>query len=60
MKVSQIYTENDKKPIFFQFSKVLRIFVKVSTHFVDWNVLKGNKENMVVQYLFYEEIVAMI
>ena len=60
MKVSQIDTENDKKPIFFQFSKVLRIFVKVSTHFVDWNVLKGNKENMVVQYLFYEEIVAMI
>ena len=38
-KMSQIDTENDKTK-FFQFSKFL-FFVKFSTGFVDWIILKG-------------------
>ena len=44
MKMSQIDTEKEKNNKIYQFSKCSCIFVKVSTAFVDWNVLKGQQE----------------
>ena len=44
MKMSQIDTENDKKPQIFQLSKFfLAFFVTISTDFVDWNISKGQQ-----------------
>ena len=44
MKKSQVDTENDKVPKIFPIFKVFMLFfVKVSTDFVDWNVLKGQQ-----------------
>ena len=57
--MSQINTENDKEPKFSIF-KVFMHFVEVSTGFVDWNVLRVNKENVYCPEDFYDEIIAMI
>ena len=46
---SQIDTENDKNPKFFQFLKILYIFPKFTTDSIDWNVekaLKGTKRRL--------------
>ena len=44
VKKSQIDTEIDKKPKVFQFSKILSIFPKFSTDFVNWNVQNQHRE----------------
>ena len=43
LKMSQIDTENDKKPKSFQFSKISCIFSKFLTDFVNWNVEMGQQ-----------------
>ena len=40
--MSQIDTENDKKPKIFQISYFMH-FLLVSTDFLDWNVLNGQQ-----------------
>ena len=57
--MSQINTENDKKPKTFQFLMFLYIFsVKVSTNLVDWNVLRGQRgKNWLFSCLFEQFIV---
>ena len=57
--MSQIDTENDKNLKIFQFSKFLRIFVKISTIFLNWNVLKGQKETFCCLVGFFEEVIAV-
>ena len=44
----------------FKFSKFSRSFLKVSTVFLDWAVLKGQKETSRCPVVFNEEIVAML
>ena len=43
VKMSQINTENNKKPMNFSIFKVNAFLVKVSTDFVGWNALKGQQ-----------------
>ena len=43
MKMSQFDTKLTKVSEIFQFSKFLRIFPKLLTDFVDWNVEKGQQ-----------------
>ena len=51
--MSQINTEIDKKPKIFQFSKILCIFSKFLTDFVNWNVEKGQQgKNVLSSRLF--------
>ena len=57
--MSQIDTENDKNLKIFQFSKFLRIFVKISTLFLNRNVLEGQKETFCCLVGFYEELIAV-
>ena len=46
--MSQIDTKNAKNPKKFQISKILCIFSKFLTHFVGWNVEKGQQEKKVL------------
>ena len=51
--MSQIDTENDKKPKTFQFSKILCIWFQVSTDIVDRNVQKSQQgKNVLSKSLF--------
>ena len=54
-------TENDKNPKIFHFSKILSIFSKFSTDFVNWNIEKGQQgKNVLSSRLgFSEEFVAV-
>ena len=45
-KMSQIDTENDKKPKLFQFSKFISFSPTFFTDFVDWKVEKGQQGKM--------------
>ena len=45
VKLSHFDTENDKEPKIFQYRRFYAFFVKVSTDFVDWNVLKTQQGN---------------
>ena len=60
MKISQIHTEIDKKPKIFQFSKiVMGFFSNFLTHFVDWNIEKGQQGENVLSGMLREEIIAI-
>ena len=60
LKMFQIDTENGKKYIyFFNFQGFYAFFVKVSTDFVDWNVLKVQQGKVGCPVVFHEEINAM-
>ena len=48
-----------KNPIFFNFRSFYAFFVKVSTDFVDLNVLKGQQGKTGCAVVFIEEIIAM-
>ena len=57
--MSQIDTENDKNFKISQFSRFYAFFVEVSTVFLDWTVLKGQKETISCPVVYNEEIVSM-
>ena len=48
MKMSQIDTEDDKNSKISLFSKILGIFLKFPTNFVDWNVKNGQQGKNVI------------
>ena len=55
----QIDTENDKNLKFPNFQRFHQFFVEVSTVFLDWTVLKDQKETICCPEVFIEEIVAL-
>ena len=56
MKMSQIDTETDKKPKYFQFSKIYAFFPKCLTDFVNWNVEKGQQGKNVLSSRLFRKV----
>ena len=54
--MSQIDTEKDKNLKDFQFSKILCIFSKFPTNFVDWNVKEAQQGTNVLSSMLRIEI----
>ena len=59
MKLSQMDTKNDKNLIIFSVFKILKIFSKILTDFVDWNVKKCQQGKYVLSSMLRNEIIAV-
>ena len=55
-KLSQIDTEKVKNPKNFRISKLLFLFSKKLTDFVDWNVEKGQKRKKMLSSRFFRRV----